>query len=480
MKLSELLMNIQTNSVYEDREVISVTDKSSEIVEGCVFVCIKGGRFDGHSVAAKAQLLGAAAVICEHSVGVENEIIVENTRSAYSKICAAYFGNPSTKLHLIGVTGTNGKTTTTFIIKSILETLGEKVGLVGTVKNCVGDKEYEASLTTPDSKDLQKLFSEMVYDDCKYCVMEVSSQALAQGRVDGCHFDAALFTNLTQDHLDYHGSIENYMAAKHKLFEMCDKAIINADDKAAEYMVEGTSCEVTTFSVKSDFADYTSKNIVHKPSRVQYDLVGKDNIGRAHVNIPGGFTVYNSMGAVICLTELGFEFSSVLSALRICMGVPGRVEIVPTETEYTVLIDYAHTPDGLENVISAMREVSEARIITVFGCGGDRDSTKRPIMGKIAGELSDVAVVTSDNPRTEDPDAIIDQIVAGMDNCKARVVRITDRTEAIRYALKEARKDDVVLLCGKGHETYQVLADGKIHFDEREIVKGILNEASTD
>ena len=481
MKLSELLKDIKTESSYEDREVISVTDKSSEIVEGCVFVCIKGGRFDGHSAASKAQTLGAAAVICEHSVGVDNEIIVENTRSAYSKICAAYFGNPSSKLHLIGVTGTNGKTTTTFIIKSILETLGEKVGLVGTVKNCIGEKEYEASMTTPDSKDLQKLFSEMVYENCRYCVMEVSSQALAQGRVDGCHFDAAIFTNLTQDHLDYHGTIENYMASKRRLFEMCDRAIINLDDAAAGYMTEGVSCQVTTYSVKSDYADYTAKNILHKPSRVQYDLVGKENIGRANVNIPGGFTVYNSMGAVICLTELGFDFSSVLSALRICMGVPGRVEIVPTETtEYTVVIDYAHTPDGLENVISAMREVSSARIITVFGCGGDRDSSKRPIMGKIAGDLSDIAVVTSDNPRTEDPDEIINQIVSGMTDCKAKVVRITDRTEAIRYALGEAKKDDVILLCGKGHETYQVLADGKIHYDEREIVKEILNETGTE
>ncbi len=480
MKLSELLKDIKTQSSYEDREVISVTDKSSEIVEGCVFVCIKGSRFDGHSVANKAQTLGAAAVICEHSVGVENEIIVENTRSAYSKICAAYFGNPSRKLHLIGVTGTNGKTTTTFIIKSILETLGEKVGLVGTVKNCIGEKEYVSSLTTPDSKDLQKLFSEMVYENCKYCVMEVSSQALSQGRVDGCHFDAAIFTNLTQDHLDYHGTIENYKAAKKKLFEMSERAIINLDDDAAEYMTEGTDCQVTTFSVKSDYADYTAKNIVHKPSRVQYDLVGKENIGRANVNIPGGFTVYNSMGAVICLTELGFDFASILSALRICMGVPGRVEIVPTETEYTVIIDYAHTPDGLENVISAMREVSEARIITVFGCGGDRDASKRPIMGKIAGDLSDVAVVTSDNPRTENPDSIIDEIVSGMTDCRAKIVRITDRTDAIRFALKEAKKDDVVLLCGKGHETYQVLADEKIHYDEREIVKDILNEAVTE
>lgn len=480
MKLSELLKEISTSSSYEDREVTIVTDKSSEIVEGCVFVCIKGGRFDGHTAAGKAQTLGAAAVICEHSVGVDNEIIVENTRCAYSKICAAYFGNPSRKLRLIGVTGTNGKTTTTFLIKSILETLGEKVGLIGTVKNYVGEKEYVSSLTTPDSKDLQKLFSEMVYDNCKYCVMEVSSQALAQGRVDGCHFDAAIFTNLTQDHLDYHGTIENYMAAKHRLFEMCDRAIINADDKASEYMVSGTSCKVTTFSVKSDYADYTAKNIIHRATRVQYDLVGKENIGRANVNIPGGFTVYNSMGAVIALTELGFEFSSVLSALRICLGVPGRVEIVPTETDYTVIIDYAHTPDGLENVIGAMREITPGRIITVFGCGGDRDNTKRPIMGKIAGDMSDIAVVTSDNPRTEDPDGIIDQIVSGMNESKAKVVRITDRTQAIRYALSEAKKDDIVLLCGKGHETYQVLANGKIHFDEREIVKDILNETAAE
>lgn len=474
MKLSQLLNRIKTNSAYTDREVTTVTDKSSEIVEDCVFVCIKGGRFDGHSAAQKAEMLGAAAVICERSVGVKNEIVVENTREAYSILCAAYFGNPAEKLHLIGVTGTNGKTTTTFIMKSILERLGEKVGLIGTVKNCVAGKEYGSELTTPDSKDLQKLFSDMVYEGCKYCIMEVSSQALAQGRVKGCRFDAAVFTNLTQDHLDYHGNLQNYMQAKRKLFEISEKAIINIDDKAANFMVEGLQCDVTTFSVSTDASDYTAKNIVHKASGVQYELVGKENIGRAIVSIPGGFTVYNSMGAVVCLSELGFDFHEILEALKECTGVPGRVEVVPTDTDYTVIIDYAHSPDGLENVIKAMREIATARIITVFGCGGDRDATKRPIMGKIAGDLSDVAVVTSDNPRSENPDSIVNQVLTGMTDCKAEIIRITDRTEAIKYALENARKDDIVLLCGKGHETYQILSTGKIHYDEREVVKSIL------
>lgn len=474
MKLSELLKNVKTTSTYKDAEVKDITDKSSDISEGCVFVCIKGARFDGHSVAAQAVEGGAVAVIVEYDTGVENQIIVENTRDAYSRICAAFYGNPAEKLKLIGVTGTNGKTTTTFLIKNVFDSLGIKTGLIGTVKNITGDKEYVSSLTTPDSKELQALYREMVESGCEYCIMEVSSQALAQGRVDGCHFKIAVFTNLTQDHLDYHETFENYANAKRKLFEISDTAIINIDDEYAQKMVEGLDCEVLTFSVNAESSDFSAKNVKCFADSVQYELLTPDNIGRINIKIPGHFTVYNSMGAAACAIKAGADFEKVLQAVSSSKGVPGRVEVVPTNTDYTVLIDYAHSPDGLENVISSIRETTQGRVITVFGCGGDRDKTKRPKMGKIVGDLSDVAVVTSDNPRSENPALIIEDILAGMTECKAKIKTLESRTDAIKYAMQEAKAGDVVILAGKGHETYQILNTGKIHYDEREVVAEIL------
>lgn len=473
MKLSDLLKDINTVSQYEDKQVSDVTDKSGEIKEGCVFVCIKGAHFDGHSVAADALDMGAAAVVVEHDLGLKNQILVDNCRDAYSRLCAVFFGEPSKELKLIGVTGTNGKTTTTFLIKNVFDKLQIKTGLIGTVKNITGDKEYVSSLTTPDAKELQRLFREMVDSGCEYCIMEVSSQALAQGRVDGCHFDIALFTNLTQDHLDYHLNFENYANAKRKLFEICDTAIVNADDSYAHKMIYGLDCKKLTFAINND-ADFKASDIECLQDSVRYTLNTPDGKGEINIKIPGRFTVYNSMGAAVCALVAGVDIENVTKAVSESKGVPGRVEVLDTNTDYTVLIDYAHSPDGLENVISSLRETTKGRIITVFGCGGDRDKTKRPKMGKIVGDLSDVAVVTSDNPRTEDPELIIKDILAGMTECKAQIEKHTDRTEAIRYALSIAKKDDVVLLAGKGHETYQILNTGKIHYDEREKVAAVL------
>lgn len=474
MKISELLQKVPTRGAYTDAELTDITDKSNAVTKGCVFVCIRGARFDGHTVACDAEKNGAVLIVAEHDTGAKNQVLVENTRSAYALLCAAFYGYPAERLTLIGVTGTNGKTTTTMLLHGVLTKAGIKAGLVGTVENRVGTKAHPASLTTPDCKDLQKLFREMADSGCTHCVMEVSSQALAQHRVDGCHFKIALFTNLTQDHLDYHGDFEHYLQAKKQLFTKADIAVLNIDDKNAYKMTEGLSPRTVTFSVRQDDADYTAKNVICTANGVQYELLGRGDIGRVQLKIPGHFTVYNSMGAAICAIEAGLPFEQVCAQLAQSRGVPGRVEIVPTNTDYTVLIDYAHSPDGLENVITSLREVSEKRIITVFGCGGDRDRTKRPKMGKIVGNLADIAVVTSDNPRTENPDAIIEDILAGMHNCKAKIKVITDRTEAIRYALSIAKKGDVVLLAGKGHETYQILKTGKIHYDEREVVAQIL------
>lgn len=474
MKLSEILKGIKTYDVYEDKDISYITSDSRDIRENCVFVCIKGKKFDGHSAAEEALKKGALYAVTERDIGIDNQIVVENTREALSLMCGNFFGNPAQKLRLIGITGTNGKTTTSFLIKNMLEKMGHKTGLIGTVKNMAGEKEFPSSLTTPESFQLHELFSEMVKENCEYCVMEVSSQALSQERVAGLHFDAAVFTNLTQDHLDYHGTFENYAEAKSKLFSQASLCILNLDDEHAMSMMRNSEGRMVTYSVNHDESDYTAKYIRYKNDGIEYELVTMGYIERVKVKIPGEFTVYNSMAAAVTLIELGFDFSQVLYALSLSEGVKGRIEVVPTDTDYTVIIDYAHSPDGLENIISSLRKIAKRRIITVFGCGGDRDKTKRPIMGAIAAKLSDVIVVTSDNPRSEDPEAIIQDILEGIKGSKTKRIVDSDRTRAIAAALKEAKTDDIVLLAGKGHETYQILATGKIHYDEREIVRGLL------
>ena len=412
---------------------------------------------------------GAAAVVCERDLGLENQIIVDESRAVYSIVCANYFGNPASKLKIIGLTGTNGKTTTTFLIKQILDNLGKKTGLIGTVQNMVADEVYPAHYTTPDPYELQSLFAKMVKAGCEYCVMEVSSQALAQGRVAAVQFELAVFTNLTQDHLDYHKTWENYFNSKKLLFENCKTALTNLDDENGMKIVEGMPCEVKTYSVGNNNADFTARNVCFSASGVKYELL-TDRIGRVSCPIPGRFSVYNSLCAIASAITLGFDFESVLRAIAKCGGVKGRIEVVPTDTDYTVIIDYAHSPDGLENIIRSLREIAEGRVVTLFGCGGNRDKTKRPIMGEIASELSDFCIVTSDNPRNEKPSDIIKDILEGMKNTKTPYKVIENRKEAIFYALDNARDKDIILLAGKGHETYQILNEGTIHFDEREIV----------
>ncbi len=475
MLLSKLLERFGVHQAYRDEEITCITDNSKNIVPGCVFVCIRGARFDGHTAAVAAAAQGAAAVIAERDTGAENQILVPNTREAYGLLCQAFYGYPAEKLTMIGITGTNGKTTTAFLIKQILDSCGIKSGLIGTVKNMVGSQECPAHLTTPDPLELNRLLAEMVGAGCTHCVMEVSSQALDQGRVKGIRFSVAGFTNLTQDHLDYHKTFEAYRSAKHKLFEQAETAVLNIDDPNAMEMVRGTACKVITLSTKSDTADYTAKNITHRTQGVSYELVTTGQIGRVRIGIPGGFTVYNSMLAAVCCMAAGIPFERAVAALGTAGGVPGRIEVVPTGTDYTVIIDYAHSPDGLENILRSLREICGAgRLITVFGCGGDRDKTKRPKMGKIAQELSDICVVTSDNPRSEDPGQIIRDILAGMREDAEHVIVEPDRTRAIARALGMAQAGDIVLLAGKGHETYQILGTGKIHFDEREKIREIL------
>ncbi len=471
MLLSELLKGINILSEYEDREISDVTDKTLKISEGCAFVCVVGARFDGHSFAENAVSQGAKAVIVSRDLGLKEQILVENTREAYAVMCKNLCGCAVDKLTVIGITGTNGKTTTAFVVKDILSSLGIKSGLIGTVKNMVGEREFHTELTTPDPYDMHALFKMMVDDGIKYCVMETSSQAFHQMRLAGIHFETGIFTNLTQDHLDYHGTIEEYKRCKKTLFLNCDKAVINADDETGAYMSDGISAEVKTYGINTP-CDYKAEKAEFFADRVEYDLNGE----RVIFNIPGGFSVYNSLCAIGAVCSLGFEFSHVVNAISGASTVKGRLELLKTNTDYGVIIDYAHTPDGLEKALNAVRGFTKGRVITLFGCGGDRDKTKRPKMGRMATDLSDIVVVTTDNPRTEDPDEIIKEILIGTVGSKAEVISITDRSEAIAHALKIAKAGDTILLAGKGHETYQVIGKERVHYDEREVVADILSK----
>lgn len=474
MLLSRLLESTGYSGKFEDREISFITDNSENVTSSSLFVCIKGARGDGHKYGMEAARKGAV-IVCEHSIGVRDEIIVKNTRRAYADFCGAFFANPARRMKLIGITGTNGKTTTAFLLKDIFEKNGHKCGLVGTVQDMAGDTVFYSERTTPDSFELNCLFSKMVKRGCEYCIMEVSSQALSQGRVDGLSFDCAVFTNLTQDHIDYHGTFENYAKAKKKLFSMCRKGIINIDDEKGLYMTDGEKCQTVTYSLLDDSADYTAKNIVQKSSGTEYEIIHKNKSIKVVLGIPGLFSVYNSLAAIVCASQEGVSIEKAAQVLKDSKGVKGRAEVVPTNRDFTVIIDYAHTPDGLENILKTIKGFAKRRIITVFGCGGDRDKSKRSVMGEIASELSDYLIVTSDNPRSENPQEIIKDILKGCKSAEITVETIENRRKAIERALAIGEKDDIIILAGKGHETYQILGDKKIHFDEREIVSEYLN-----
>lgn len=471
MKLSTLLKDVQVQGVYEEKEVERVTDKDSINLENALFICINGSRVDGHSLAHRAIKNGAVAVVTDKDLGLSQQIIVKDTRQAFSEIAGNFYSSPSKKLKLIGITGTNGKTSTAFFIKEILKSLGKKCGIISTVKNYNGCCDENAELTTPEPMELQKLFCEMVENDCEYCVMEVSSQALSQSRVHGLHFVATAITNITPEHLDYHGSMESYIDAKLKLSELSDFMCINIDDDNLQKNINKVQCKTISYSTRLNKADYTAKNVCCNEKGIRYELVGMNCIGRISSELFGKFTVYNSLCAASILLELGFSVDEISKGMAQILPVKGRAEIVDTPKNIRVMIDYAHTPDGLENILGCVREITKGRVITVFGCGGDRDKTKRAEMGRIAGNLSDLAIITSDNPRGENPLLIINDILGGMERSRARLAVIENRREAIEFALKKAKTGDTVLLAGKGHETVQIIGDKMIPFDERDIVR---------
>lgn len=487
MKLSQIFSGVPVTLGEEtgNREIAGITCDSRRAGPGWAFVCIRGTGADGHRYAAQAEKAGAAVIIAEEAVGCPGctgtaaLVLVPSTRSVWAQMCANWFGRPGDRLHLIGITGTNGKTSTTYMLKTVLEACGQKVGLIGTIQNMIGERVLPSAHTTPDPYDLQSMLALMAAEGCTYAVMEVSSHALDQERVGGCTFDAAVFTNLTQDHLDYHGTMENYLGAKKKLFSLCRYAVVNADDPWAEKLTEGLTCPVVTYSAHLDQATYTAKNIRPRPDGVDFELVGTAQIGRIRLAIPGLFSVYNALAAAACGLTLGLPFDRLVDALCHARGVKGRAEIVPTGRDFTVVIDYAHTPDGLEKICKTMRECCHGRLVTLFGCGGDRDKGKRPKMAAAAAALSDYLVITSDNPRTEEPEAIIEDILTGLPAAGGPPYTvIPNRVEAIHWAIRNAQPGDTLLLAGKGHETYQVLKDGVIHLDEREVVADALKEGT--
>ena len=472
MKLKNL---IECGGNIGETEITGITCDSRQIKPGYAFVCIKGTKSDGHDYAEAAVKSGAAAIICERDLKLDCQVITDNTHAAYADMCAAWFGNPADSLRLFGVTGTNGKTSVTYMLKKIFEKAGYKVGLIGTIQNMIGDEVIAAHNTTPNAYELNSLFAQMKAKGCAVVIMEVSSHALDQLRVYRLDFEVAMFTNLTQDHLDYHITMENYLEAKKKLFKMCRTAVINSDDSYAQKLTEGLDCKTVTYSTGND-STYSAKAINYRPASVEYEFVSDTDICHIKVATGGKFTVYNSLCAAVCAVEAGIPITTAAEALAELNGVKGRAESVPTGRDFTIIIDYAHTPDGLKNILSTFRECKKNRLIVVFGCGGDRDKTKRPIMGSIAEHFADYVIVTSDNPRTEDPGEIIKDILAGMKNSAVPVKVIENRTEAIKFAVSIAEKDDIIVLAGKGHETYQILGTGTIHLDEREIVAEALEE----
>ena len=478
MRLEQLLqgLSIRENRADLNAEITDVCYDSRQCIPGAVFVAISGFAADGHRFIPAALEKGAACVICERAPEHPcSYVLVDSTRLALARLGANWFGRPADDLTIIGVTGTNGKTTSTYLLKSVLEqTLGARVGLIGTIQNMIGDEVLHTERTTPESFELHSLFARMRDAGCTHAVMEVSSHALVLERVGAVRFAVGAFTNLTEDHLDFHKTMEEYAAAKAILFDRSDKAIINADDAWAAFMQERAKCPVLTYAIDAP-ADLTAENIELHADSVAFDAICGGERCHFELGIPGRFTVYNCLTVIGCALSLGLGLAEIAAALRNAKGVKGRVEVIPTPgTDYTVLADYAHTPDALENVLRTVRGFARGRVVALFGCGGDRDPIKRPIMGKIGVDYADFAVITSDNPRTEDPNAIIADILKGVEGTDTPYIAIENRPEAIYWAMAHAQPGDVIVLAGKGHEDYQEINHVKHHLDEREVVADCL------
>lgn len=480
MKLKELLADITVLKATADMEteIVHVAYDSRKVQPGGMFVAITGFATDGNRFIPMAMEKGAAVIVTAREPETEIPyVLVESDRLALAYIGRNFFGNPAASMQMIGVTGTNGKTSSTLLLKHVLETVkGAKVGLMGTMENIIGDEHIPADRTTPESFELQALLARMRDAGCTHVIMEVSSHAIALDRVAGITYDVAAFTNLTEDHLDFHETMENYADTKAILFQHCRKAVGNRDDSWYDRICGGAACPVLTFSARGQ-ADLYATDMELLSDGVRFTAVSGETNAEVKLAIPGKFTVYNALNVLGMAMQLGISLPAAAEALRSAQGVKGRVEVVPTPGKpYTILIDYAHSPDGLENVLSSCKGFCKGRLIAVFGCGGDRDPIKRPIMGKIGTDIADYAIITSDNPRTEDPNKIIEDIVKGIDAGKNNYEIIENRPQAIRHAMDIAGKNDIIILAGKGHETYQEICGVKHHLDEREVVAACLEE----
>lgn len=480
MKLRELIKNLSIIEMNADAEleISGVSYDSRKTEKGDMFVAIRGFEADGHKFIPKAVENGAAVILCEEKPSCDIPyVLVSDSRYGLAIVSRDFFGDPASEMTMICITGTSGKTSSSYLIKHMLESkLDAKVGLIGTNGNMIGDEFLHTEHTTPESYELHKLFRHMADSGCTHVVMEVSSHSLTLERVAGIHFDVALYTNLSQDHLDFHGTMEEYAAAKRKLFSMCSLGCFNLDDAWADFMRDGASCRTMTFSTEKNEADLVAKDIRLTADGVRFASVSGDEISITKLGIPGMFSVYNALGTMSVGLALGLSLADCSDAMSSAKGVKGRLEIVPTGRDFSVVIDYSHKPDALEKVLKTLKPVTRGRLIALFGCGGDRDKLKRPIMGRIAADNADLVVVTSDNPRTEDPDEIIREIVAGMKDKRTPTKVICDRREAIAWAIDNAAPGDVLLLAGKGHEDYQVVGHEKHHMDEREIVADCLKK----
>ena len=479
MKLRNTLENVDFKIVNGDVDIDieGIQYDSRKIKKGDVFFCIEGYNLDGHKYIQNAINNGAVAVVCQKDIEEQlncTMLKVEDSRKALAISASNYYKNPSDSMKIIGITGTNGKTTSAFMIKAILEQQGYKVGLIGTIANYIGDKKIHTERTTPESLELHELFKEMVDSRVDYCVMEVSSHSLSLDRVYGIEFCESIFTNLTQDHLDFHKTFENYFSAKLKLFKSSKNSVINTDDIYGEKAYSLINSSKLSFGLNHN-VDIQARDIKMHSRGSKFTLEYKNNSFEIELNIPGNYNVYNALGAIaVCLNQ-GIGIEAIKLGLQ-KVQVPGRCELVASNYNlgFEILLDYAHTPDGLENILKTAREFTKGKLISVFGCGGDRDKTKRPVMGKIGSELSDISLITSDNPRTENPLEIINDIVKGIEKHNFEIIE--NRRAAIKRAIEIASLGDVIVIAGKGHEDYQILKDKTIHFDEREVVSEIIKE----
>lgn len=488
MELRKVLNSIENLKAKGNLEIdINKIEKDSRLIkQGDLFVAIRGFEVDGHDYIETAIKNGAVAVMVDKECDIKNLnipesvtlLVAENTRKALAISACNINGNPSKKFKLIGITGTKGKTTTAFMIKNILEKSGQKVGLIGTVAVYIGKEKLEDSeRTTPESIELQKLFARMASENVDTVVVEVSSQSLKLDRVTGSDFDMVVFTNFSKDHISAkeHSDMEDYYNSKLKLFTMCKKVILNADDfnviKVKRLMKD---LEVKTFGI-DNAADFLAKDVTVQNSGADYKIRLNEKNERIKVAIPGRFSIYNSLAAIAVCQKLGASVDNIKEGL-LEITVPGRSELVPNDKGLTIMIDYAHSPESLESILKATKSYAKGNVISVFGCGGNRDATKRPIMGEISGKIADYTIITSDNPRFEEPEEIIKEIEIGIKKTNGKYECIIDRIEAIKKAIKIATKRDVIILAGKGHEPYQEVKGEKHSFDEREIVKNILKE----